>query len=270
MYETYAGLLTDVRAASAADGGTGLSTTATLIALPKGGRQLSIEGRNYSTAVVAQVLLNPYLLVLKTTDALASVTDYSEAAQDGDTATDVVLSSLDTLGNGDALWVGATIPFGGLSVDVDAGNANASVLAAHYWNGSALTTLAPTDGTASAGATFGQDGSITWTTPSDWVAASLRDVSGLTVGQTVQGSRLQLYWARLTVSAALDASTTLNSLLALNRLSSYAELVSGRVLELAVTTRQLGGVGCVQAKTNAGTANLIVNVGTRAMGGFPL
>lgn len=266
MSESYAGALTDIRAASAAGGGTALSTTLALITLPKGADQLSIEGRNFTTAVVAQVLLNPYLLVLKTTDNLATVTDYSEDAQDGSTSTDVVLSSLDTLANGDALWLGSDVPFLGVQVDVDAANANAATLAGHYWNGSALAALTVTDGSAAAGATFGQDGNITWTLPTDWVPASLRAL-GQSPGN-VPGASLPLYWVRLSVSAALDSSTTLNSLLAINQSTAYAELVSGRVLELAVRTRQLGGVGCIQAKTDAGTANLIVNAASRGRRGF--
>lgn len=247
----------EIRAATAAAGAS-LSTTPQVIALPPGTTQVMLEGRNYSTAVVAQVGLAPYLLVLKTADSLATVTDYSEAAQDVDSATDVVLSSLDTLANGDALWLGANLPFRGVIVDVDAANATASTLAAHYWNGSAMTDLSPTDGSASGGATFAQDGAITWTVPSAWVKATLREIAS--ADGNVPFSRTPLYWARLSVSAALDSSTTLNSLLALCRSTAYAELTSGRVLEAGVM-RGVGGVAGVEARTDAGTASLIVNVG---------
>lgn len=251
-------VLGEIRAATTPAGGASLTTTPQVIALPVGTSQVMLEGRNYSTAVVVQAALSPYLLVLKTADSLATVTDYSEAAQDGDAATDVVLSSLDTLANGDALWLGSHLPFRGALVDVDAANANAATLAAHYWNGTALATLTPTDGTASGGATFAQDGPITWTVPSDWVKATLREIA--TADGAVPFSREPIYWARLSVSAALDASTTLNSVLALARSTAYAELTTGRVLEANVL-RGVGGVAGIEARTDAGTAALIVNVG---------
>jgi hypothetical protein len=251
----------EVRAASTAGGGSAL-TVSTTISTPflAGTNYAWIEGRNYSTAVVVKYALVPYLLVYKTADALATVTDYSEAAQDGSTGTDVVLSSLDTLANGDALWVGSHVPFRGVVADVDAANGTASVLTGTYWNGSALTDISLTDGTTSAGATFAVDGAITWTVPTDWVAAPLALIGS--AASSVPFSGNPLYWVRLVVSAALDSSTTLNSLLARVRSTAYAELVTGRVVEMAVR-RGVGGIVGVEATTDAGTANLIVNCAVR-------
>jgi hypothetical protein len=74
----------------------------------------------------------------------------------------------------------------------------------------------------------------------------------------------------LSVSAALDSSTTANSLRALNRSTAYMEIVSGRAIEQAVTVGP-GGISCVEALTDAGTANLIINcasVGGAGKNGF--
>ncbi len=177
----------------------------------------------------------------------------------------MVLSSLDTLANGDALWLGSHLPFRGVAVDVDAANGTASVLAGHYWDGNSLEALTVTDGSDAAGATLGQDGLITWTMPADWTPATLRSAGSAAAG-VVAGGR-ELYWVRLTVSAALDSSTTLNSLHALNRVAPTYALTTGRVLERRIT-RGLGGVGCVEALTDAGTANLLVNVSTLLGGKF--
>lgn len=258
--ETFDAGLGEIRQASASKG-LSCTTAAATVGLPKGTQFVMLEGRNYSTAVVVGVALNPYLIVLKTVDLLATVTDYSEAAQDNDANTDVVLSSLDTLANGDALWVGSHVPFRGLSVDVDATNGTASVLSGTYWNGSALTNISLSDGTANAGATFGQDGAITWTVPTDWVKAPLTTLGS--PGAAVPASGNALYWVRLVVSAALDSSTTLNSLHALNRSTAYYELTSGRVFERRIK-RGPGGTGSVEALTDAGTANLLINVATLA------
>jgi hypothetical protein len=46
---------------------------------------------------------------------------------------------------------------------------------------------------------------------------------------------------------------------ALNRVTTYAELLEGQAVEVKTSNRQLA---CVEALTDAGTANLVVNVGT--------
>lgn len=265
--ETYSAPLGELRAASAAGGGTALGTAAKCVPLPPGTQWLAIEGRNFTTAVVAKVALSPFLVVLVTPDALATAADYSDAAQDASAATDVVLSSLDTALNLDYVYLGSHLPFRGAFADVDATNANASALSGEYWTGSAWAALSGvSDGSAAAGATFAQDGAITWTVPADWAPVALKDAVA-TTGAAVPHRGVPLYWVRLKVSAALDASTTLDSLCALNRSTAYAELVSGRVLEMRVT-RGIGGVGAVEALTDAGTASLIVNVASNPRAGF--
>lgn len=256
--------LGELRSVHGSAGGLSLTTTLQTVGLPKGTRAVVLEPRNFATAVVARVAFNPYLLVYKTADSLATVTDYSDAAQDNDTATDVVLSSLDTNANGDALWVGSHLPFRGLSVDVDAANGTASVLSGTYWNGSALTDISLTDNTASGGATFAQDGTITWTVPSDWTAAKLTAIGS--AAASVARSGEDLYWVKLVVSAALDSSTTLNSLHALNRSTLYPEFTNGSIREVAVR-RGPGGVGSLEALTDAGTASLLVTAVTFGSGG---
>ena len=255
----------EIRAATTASGGTALSTTAVAIPIPDGTRTVQYIGRNFATAVVLKLARNPYLLVYKTIDALATVTDYSSAAQDGSASTDVVLSSLDTLANGDALWIGSHLPFRGISVDVDAANGTASVLAGHYWTGSALAALTVTDGSTSGGATFAIDGAITWTMPSDWAKGALATVGS--AAETVPQRGVSLYWARLTVSAALDSSTTLNSLLSLNRSTAYAEYPVGYALEERFQ-KGLGAWGAIEALVDAGTGNLVVNCASGAGAGF--
>lgn len=239
--------------------GVALSTTISYTLIPANAKHLFLKPRNFSTAVVAGVLLNPYLTVLKTADALATApTDYSSAAQDGSAATDVVLSSLDTAANLDFLYVGARVPFGGVQIDVDAANGTASVITVKYRK-SDLTwaDITATDGTASGGASMAVDGAVTWTAPSDWIASSLREAGDTTLGFT--GSSNKLYWTRWQFSAALDSSTTLNSMLAKNKEITYFELVSGDTFEMALE-REYHTV--LQAVTDAGTANLIVNYAT--------
>ena len=265
--ETLSGPLGELRAASTAGGGTALTTTAVRTVLPLGTKWVSLTPRNFSTAVVAQILTNPWLTVLKTTDGGATFTDYSTEAQDGSTSTSVVLSSLNTLLNGDALYVGSHIPFSGVAIDVDGTNSTASVTLEVKYRKSDNTwaTITPTDGTASGGTTLAQDGSVTWTVPADWITCSLTDTGDSTVVGSNPGG--ELYWTRWAVDVALDASVTLDHMLSINRSTVYAELVSGQTFEEAVTVGP-GGIASVQARTDAGTASLIVNASTRQNGRF--
>ncbi len=239
--------------------GVALTTTISYTLIPAAAKHIFLKPRNFSTAVVAGILFNPYLTVLKTADALATApTDYSSAAQDGSTSTDVVLSSLDTAANLDFLYVGAPVPFGGAIIDVDAVNGNASVLTVKYRKSdNTWADISATDGTAAGGASMAQDGTVTWTAPTDWIATSLTAAGDTSIGFT--GSLNKLFWTRWQFSAALDSSTTINSMLAKNKETVYFELVSGDTLEMSLE-RQYHAV--LQAVTDAGTANLIVNYAT--------
>ncbi len=257
----------ELRAASTASGGTALTTTAGYIQLPLGSKYLYITPRNFATAVVAKVALNPWLVVLKTTDILATApTDYSSAAQDADASTNVTLDALGTLANGDWLLVGSHLPFRGVYCDVDGANAVNATLTVTAWNGSAWADTSATDGTNSSG-TFAVDGLIYWTVPTTWPATKLSDIyPGLAFYAYYTG--VPLYWTRWVVSAALTNPTTLNSMVAANRSTAYMELVPGQTYSEKINHAVIGGIGCVEALTDAGTANLIVNVGAGPGGRF--
>lgn len=256
----------EARIASAATG-TAITSTAVRIPLPLGTSRVRLRPRNFGGGgVVAQYALCPWLNVLVSDDLLATATDASRAAQDNNTATVVTLSSLATLANLGVVLVGAKWPFRGLDADVGAANANASVLSVHYWNGSAWVDTTAVDGTTAGGATFAQDGLITWTPAAAWTAARIRDI-GLGDQAAVAHYWEPQYWVRLTVSAALDASTTLRHLLALPRSTSYVALESGDVDEFRVHVGD-GGVSALEAAMDAGTGNLLVNAFTGPDGRF--
>lgn len=262
--ETLTGPLGEVRAASTAGGGTALTGTAQRIVLPLGTKHIDLVPRNFSTAVVVQWLKNPWLTVVKTTDALvaeSNLTDYSVEAQDGSTATSVVLSSLGTAAQGDFLYVGSHLPFAGVEIDVDAANGNASVITVKYRKAdNTWADISDTDGTASGGASLAQDGSVTWTVPSDWITCRLFDAGDTKLN--LGFAKEDMYWTRWEWSAALDASTTLDSMIAINRSTTYHEIPSGMAWAEAVTVGK-GGISSIQAKTDAGTANLIVDCAAR-------
>lgn len=256
--------------------GVALTATMQLINLPMGMNHLYLTGWNFSTAVVVRWLLNPYLAVVKTTDGGQSATSYSAAANDADAATDVVLSSIPTLANGGALYVGAHQQFRGVRIDVDAPNGAANVLTVEYWTGTAWADITATDGTTSGGASMAVDGDVTWTVPTDWARSTLRTGAALAdpagtrpdagplkpitndLGPGDAGERL--FWTRWKFSAACDSSTTLNSMLSMNRRTSYFETLSGQLISLPFEKR-IGGISVIEALTDAGTASLLVGAG---------
>jgi len=269
--QTIAGPLGDIRILGASKG-VSLSATAARTFIPRGTRWMSLTARNFSTAVVAQYAFNPWLVVLKTTDDLvleSNLTDYSEQAQDNDAATDVTLSSLGTAAQGDYLLVGSHMPFEGVYADVDSANGNASVLTINYWNGSAWTDTSNTDGTDSGGASMAVDGANTWTVPSAWVMASIYDIQTALDGNTNSTAqnvglfRRELYWTQWAFSAALDSSTTLNSMLAIRRASAnYAELIENQTIEQSIQSGP-GGFVSFDALTDAGTGNMVATIAGR-------
>lgn len=257
------GPLGEVSAASTAGGGTALTSTAVRIVLPLGTKHITLLPRNFATAVVVQWLKNPWLTILKTQDLLVTEpTDYSEAAQDSSTSTSVVLSSQGTAAQGDYLYVGAEIPFSGVAVDIDAANSNASVLTVNYRkNDGTWATTSASDGTDSGGASMAVDGNVTWTVPTDWDTTSLRLAGDTKLNILAH----PLFWTRWQFSAALDSSTTADHMLSINRSTTYHELLSGVGWEEAVTVGP-GGISSIQAKTDAGTASLIIDVTSRGNG----
>lgn len=249
----------EMRAISTAGGGTALTSASTFLQLLPGSEAVQVVARNFATAVAVQATFCPWLAVVKTTDSFATttnVTDYTEAAQDANTSTTIVLSSLATSG---ALWVGSHVPFRGLNAVIGTTNSNTSALSGTYWNGTTMANISLTDGTSSSSTTFAVSGNITWTMPTDWVGATLTTLGSVGSSIGAPHKAEQWYWVRLVVSAALDSSTTLTSLLAMNRLATYYE-ITFESPELAMQVqRGVGGVAALELKTDAGTANAVVN-----------
>ena len=264
--EIYAGPVGEMRAASTADGGTALTSTAVFIPLVQKTDHLVLTPRNFAGgATVAKLHRNPFLIVLITRDSNGELIDRSNVAQDAGDAGTINLSSFDTLANGDAIYIGSHVPFRGVHVDGTLFNGTASTLTVEYWNGSAWVTITPTDGSASAGATFGQDGAVTWTVPTSWATGELAKMLNIDAKRVGQ-AQTPIYWTRWTVSAALDSTTTVANLFAMNRSTAYPEWVAGQAWEEDMLWGP-GGVGCIEALVNAGTANLIVNGGIKSSGG---
>jgi hypothetical protein len=275
--DSFPGPLVDGRAITTAAGGTNITATLTVgqvFPFLDNTKHVSAIPWNFSTAVVAQFLLCPYLWIVKGAavggQAPPTFTDYSDQGQQP-AGTGITLSSLATLAAGEALYLGADVPFGGVAVDMSAAvNGTGSVLTVEYWNGTAWVSLSATDNTASGGATFAQDGLVTWTMPAAgaWVKAQLSNgLANPPLNLSAATKALYLsnginadpqYWTRWTVSVALDSSTVPTTMIALNQSTAYVEVLPANVLEFR-PVKAHGGVSALQCKADAGTFALILN-----------
>jgi len=265
--------LADLRAASTADGGAALDTTVTgaasisalgITAIPFGSDYISITPRNFSGAAVAKYSLNPFLTIFWTDDSGLNVNDITDEMQDGDSV-DSAIDDLPTFANGGAMYIGALEPFRGVAVDVGADpNSQANNLTVKFWNGASWITVSNTDAT-DTGAGFAVDGTVTWTEPATWARDSLNAI-GTLIGsgfefdfpKDVPESGASMYWTRWEWSDVMDSSTDIVQMFALNRSTAPAEYIEGLTVEFSLGRREIGNV---QGSTNAGTANLLINVG---------
>jgi len=269
--QTRAAVDHELRSAGFVSGGLAATTTVKTAGFPVGTQSLFSHVHNLSSSTVVQFALNPWLTVLKTDDSGATFTDYSSVAQNDLADSGIVMSSLPTLANGGALFIGSHVPFRGLSIDVSAVNGTDGLMTADYYDGTAFVDASETDGTATGDAGLAQDGAVTFAVAADWVAAPFRDIMdkanepfGPTyVKPTTEGRShvANLYWIRLKTSVAFDSATTLHSIHALNRSVSYAQLGAGVAFDRALT-RGFGGFGSIEYRTDAGTADFNVTVGS--------
>jgi hypothetical protein len=111
------------------------------------------------------------------------------------TADDLNLATIFATPGTDALYVGSTQPFRGLSIRLsDAVSAVASTLTVSLWT-DAWESVSVTDGTVkTTGKTLSGGGAVTWRVPEGWVVRSVN-------------SSDPLYWAKVTVSATPTAAT---------------------------------------------------------------
>lgn len=139
------------------------------------------------------------LAVIKTVNDFSSFTDYTTEATDKDYTSYVILDSLDTLANGDALLVGALDQFLAVTFFITAANANSVTLSvaistgAGTWSSVTVWDGTQAGGPASADKTFGQLGTV---------ALRPQDISSWAKATYDSKER---YWLRFTVSGALDS-----------------------------------------------------------------
>lgn len=145
------------------------------------------------------------------------------------TADDLDLAAILATPATDAIFIGSTQQFRGLSVRMlETVSAQAGTLTVSYWN-DAWTALTVTDGTEKTeGTPFSGGGSMTWRVPSDWVKRSVNDSD-------------RLYWVRLQLSATPTPGTA--GQIGVIRRSLLCAPVTFRTLTLIMREAPTGGTG---------------------------
>jgi hypothetical protein len=120
--------------------------------------------------------------------------DYTQEVTDGDSTTSASIT-LNTNAAFERFYICTPIRCNRLTWDIGSVNNNASAATLKYWKSDGTwATTSMTDGTASpAGTPFAQDGSMTWTFPSDELPRYMFGVSG--------------YWYEYSVATLLDVIT---------------------------------------------------------------
>ncbi|KKL67621.1 hypothetical protein LCGC14_2133170, partial [marine sediment metagenome] len=159
--------------------------------------------------------------------------------------------------------------FRGVAVDIgiDAQGTGAALTVKGYLAGG-WTDLVATDGTNSSGDTFKQDGNVTWAIPTTWGKTSLFN-AGDTLLSGEDWARENLYWTRWETDTQFD-SVDIVQMQALNRSPNYMELIEGQSFQTMNPTDTVERIACIEALTNTGTANLLVNVGVRRNRSFDI
>jgi hypothetical protein len=217
---------------------------------------VEIMTRNFATGVVMSVGSAPYLVVLRTQDALATApTNYSAEAQDIDTG-DIILDDQDTAGNLDFLYVGSLRQFKGVIVDVDKPNGTVSELTVKYRKSDdTWVDISDTDGTKSGTTTLAIDGIVNWTVPTDWKKDNLTDIGDTSFA--FPDADTDYFWTRWEFSVALDAEVEIVSMVAQQEFTE-PEYPSGLLKDLRSSAGP-GKLGGITVKMDAGTGNIIVN-----------
>ena len=181
---------------------------------------------------------------------------------DRDTATGTG-TNMNSATTSDFLYICVEEPVGGIYVTIGNANGNAATLTAAYRkNDDTWASVTATDGTASGGATFGQTGNITWTTPTDWRRAILGGGSGIFAPNAITDGRydadapgIEGHWLRFSWSAAFDASTSVTELYTNNRDTTRGYYYAGKEYFFSFDLRRVGSIEAVLA---SGTATMDV------------
>ena len=161
--------------------------------------------------------------VTTATPLAALYSDDGTFTEDASAAFTLTLNSL--VAAEDKVYVRGDEPFEGIKVDINADNDNATTLTVKYYNGTSYTAVSSlSDGTSSSSKSFKQDGSITWTLPTDWAVDEINGSAG--------------YHVELTWNNNLDSSVSTTDITLIQRNTAHQFEVLNRTLYRIAKTAQ--------------------------------
>lgn len=162
---------------------------------------------------------------------------------------------MDSRAAGDRFYLCFSDIVGGVYVDIASVNGNASVLTVNYWNGAAWTDITDTDNTASGGASFAQDGTITWTAPTDWVAASYGGRNNQAISRVLGTAYAEDepvthgFWLQFVWTLTFDSDTEVANIWALNKNTNRGYFRGGVEYAMSFDRRLTGAIEAVLASS---------------------
>ena len=161
--------------------------------------------------------------VTTATPLAALYDDDGTFTEDAAAALTLTLSSL--VAADDKVYVRGDEPFEGIKVDINADNDNATTLTVKYYNGTSYTAVSSlSDGTSSSSKSFKQDGSITWTLPTDWAVDEINGSAG--------------YHVQLTWNNNFDSAVSTTDITLIQRNTAHQFAVLNRTLYRVSKTAQ--------------------------------
>lgn len=229
-----------------------LSTTLASLGMP------GIETKQaifYNPAVDFRLHYNPAIRAISFYDASASAgsrfKDLTRVLTDRQTTGSG--TTMDDRAAGDRLYICTSDIIGGFYIDMVGASVNgeASVLTLTYWDGSAFTTTSATDNTASGGASFAQDGTITFTAP-DALSAPLGGPAPDSIlrvlgTQEADAPTEQGFWWRFAWTLIFDADTEVENIWTLNKDTNRGYYRYGQEYHVSFDRRNIGAIEAVLA-----------------------
>ncbi len=174
--------------------------------------------------------------------------------KDGGTGTGTVM---DSMTSSDYLYVCTADIVGGFHINVKAVNGTANTLAIQYWDGTQWADLTETDNT-DTGASLAQDGSVTFTAPTDAVSAPLGGSAGIVLNdnslrsaaadvRAQDPSMMTGFWWRFNWDNGLDSDTEIEELMTVNKGDSRGKFRADTEANLSLDRRFVGNIEVLSA-----------------------
>ncbi|MDA1188804.1 MAG: hypothetical protein O2854_03895 [Chloroflexi bacterium] len=239
-----------------------LSTTLATLGVPSGMQQFTF----YSPSADFQLHLNPALLDVNFYDASATegqrfikagststlLADLTDRASG--TGTGTVMDSMTT---SDYLYLCWSDIVGGLYINVKSANGTSNTMVVEYRkNDNTWASLSITDNT-DTGASLAQDGTVTWTAPTDWKATALGGPQGIITNANAAGGTAAApagtdpsgtigFWMRVSFSGAgLDSDTEIEEAWSLNKATDRGYFRVGAEVTFSIDRRAVGAIEAI-------------------------